>query len=1118
MWRVLFLAAVCCVQPILAQLQTLGFAPVDSDFSKTLGRLILVSANPHQLHIYNPSVPVDTTVALSDAPFKLAVSADGLRAAVLHIGKITIVNLATAQVEKVLTAAVTDYTHVVLGSEYLYIMPDVSIRIATGAATTSSNVPLSDFMEGAVSHPNGKWIYSTQGKFDISTGGINYLRDWVQIGACAPLRYIDGASKIATGCGSVFEVSADPATDMRYVGRLADVHSRFNAFADGTAKHRVAAVRKSTTEKPDADTEVELYETNHFTLAGRRTMPTFGSGPAARPAHIQRVFFDEDATQLITVVFSKDVFGVTQSHGVVVLASSTSGAGCSYSLSKSAVAAPAAGLSDQVLLTTRPDCISEATTASTWIKLASPSWAGGNMTYKFLVEANTTGSSRSGTVTFAPGQSVTVMQAASANSGPITRLPYTPIRTEYSRQLDRLILISNEPPLLHIHDPSAGIGVAIALSKPPVALSVSRDGKFAAVGHDGLITYVNLATATVQQEFRVRHDMAELALAPQGYIHFTVAWENDGLKTLAMATGALTTSEAFQSEHAPVQIGPSGGFLYLLTDRPTKWDIRAGLPKLVATAPVDDVCAPLEFTPDGSLAYDQCGRVLYTSDKPVQDLLLKLTLRAGFSGISYSAALRRLAFLLRYDGQNNVVPPELYFTDDENYEVLGVLTMPEYPGTQAAGEAISVFWSPDSRKLYTVIKATGQATVANNHAVYTITRGQPGPWCTFALNSSQANVAAAGGSGLVGVTTAPSCTWSATTNAPWLRIVGGSPGHGPELIGYAADLNPTTSVRTATITIGTASFSVVQAPGSDALCKFAVTPPSISAGAANQSGALQLTAASTSCAWTAKSSASWAEVYPLSGMGAAAIAYTIYPNFTSVQRTATFTIAGKTVSITQPGAAGTANERFAKMLYFNLLGRMPTPAEIVLQVSAIRATSRAQVAANFFNTAEFNLGGRFIAGLYVGLLNRDAEYSGYLFQRNAMLSGAIAQSALVSNFMSSAEYGLRYGNPSNPEFVRLLYRHILLREAADSEVAFHAANLQAGMTRVTLASNFLNTREFREGTQARLNAFLLFASLMMREPSQAEHGARIAELQAGKTILQAIQEITSSQEFAELLN
>src|SRR5688572_28283274 len=137
---------------------------------------------------------------------------------------------------------------------------------------------------------------------------------------------------------------------------------------------------------------------------------------------------------------------------------------------------------------------------------------------------------------------------------------------------------------------------------------------------------------------------------------------------------------------------------------------------------------------------------------------------------------------------------------------------------------------------------------------------------------------------------------------------------------YSADLNPTSSTRTATITVGTATFTVTQAAGSNSLCNFGLTSSTVSAVPASQSGTLQLTAASASCSWTASSNASWAEVYPLSGAGAASINYTIYPNFTTVERTAIITVAGITVTITQAGAAGSANERFVKLLYFNLLG------------------------------------------------------------------------------------------------------------------------------------------------------------------------------------------------------
>ena len=48
-------------------------------------------------------------------------------------------------------------------------------------------------------------------------------------------------------------------------------------------------------------------------------------------------------------------------------------------------------------------------------------------------------------------------------------------------------------------------------------------------------------------------------------------------------------------------------------------------------------------------------------------------------------------------------------------------------------------------------------------------------------------------------------------------------------------------------------------------------------------------------------------------------------------------------------------------------------------------------------------GGRFIAGLYVGLPGRDAEYDGWLFQRNALATGGATPPGLVLNFLNSSD-------------------------------------------------------------------------------------------------------------------
>ncbi len=72
-------------------------------------------------------------------------------------------------------------------------------------------------------------------------------------------------------------------------------------------------------------------------------------------------------------------------------------------------------------------------------------------------------------------------------------------------------------------------------------------------------------------------------------------------------------------------------------------------------------------------------------------------------------------------------------------------------------------------------------------------------------------------------------------------------------------------------------------------------------------------------------------------------------------------------------------------------GEWPSPSEIAFQVQNGFGAGRSGLASAFLNSEEFNIGGRFSAGLYVGLLNRDAEFGGWLFQFFYMDGGKIAR-------------------------------------------------------------------------------------------------------------------------------
>src|SRR5215471_10566781 len=72
-------------------------------------------------------------------------------------------------------------------------------------------------------------------------------------------------------------------------------------------------------------------------------------------------------------------------------------------------------------------------------------------------------------------------------------LSFRPAAAAYSKALDRIILVSGNPNVLHIYDPVSGSDLKVSLTQPPLSLSLSPDGLHAAVGHDGLISYVNLS-------------------------------------------------------------------------------------------------------------------------------------------------------------------------------------------------------------------------------------------------------------------------------------------------------------------------------------------------------------------------------------------------------------------------------------------------------------------------------------------------------------------------------------------------------------------------------------------------------------------------------------------------
>lgn len=289
-----------------------------------------------------------------------------------------------------------------------------------------------------------------------------------------------------------------------------------------------------------------------------------------------------------------------------------------------------------------------------------------------------------------------------------------------------------------------------------------------------------------------------------------------------------------------------------------------------------------------------------------------------------------------------------------------------------------------------------------------------------------------------------------------------------------------------------------------------------------EKGKIRITTSPAGCAWNSSSDSAWLQVFPLTGSGNADLSYTVYPNLSVRPRSAKILVNGSVLPVNQGQAIEPENVRFIAALYFATFGRYPTANEASFHLNSM-GSDRAAKAADFFTSAEFNFQGRFIAGVYLGILGRLPEYGGWFFQRNAVAqAGAGAQQALAANFLQSQEFLQRNPGLTSEQFIRFLYQSILGRPASQAEVNWQTSMLGNGniTARAQKATEFLNVPEYSARTGPDLLANLIYFVFLQRAPTAEEFTAMRARIPTGATKQQLtpiIREILESAEYRKLL-
>ncbi|WP_395404397.1 PKD domain-containing protein [Pseudoduganella sp. UC29_106] len=126
-------------------------------------------------------------------------------------------------------------------------------------------------------------------------------------------------------------------------------------------------------------------------------------------------------------------------------------------------------------------------------------------------------------------------------------LPFTPLAARYSKALDKAVMVSSGPDALRIVDPFSGLIKSVVLPGAYKAMSLSADGKLAAVLHEGSVTLVDLQTASVVRTSATNGSQTEVMLTDSGVAYLAGQtggqWYSPSVSALNTRTGeAIATS------------------------------------------------------------------------------------------------------------------------------------------------------------------------------------------------------------------------------------------------------------------------------------------------------------------------------------------------------------------------------------------------------------------------------------------------------------------------------------------------------------------------------------------------------------------------------------------------
>ncbi|WP_462159435.1 DUF4214 domain-containing protein [Pseudoalteromonas sp. GB56] len=188
---------------------------------------------------------------------------------------------------------------------------------------------------------------------------------------------------------------------------------------------------------------------------------------------------------------------------------------------------------------------------------------------------------------------------------------------------------------------------------------------------------------------------------------------------------------------------------------------------------------------------------------------------------------------------------------------------------------------------------------------------------------------------------------------------------------------------------------------------------------------------------------------------------------------------------------------FIRQMYRDLVSELWSEELLTQEILELVATSsRGAWAASLLQNEEYISTQTPVTRLYESAFLRMPNYSGWQYWQGRFEDG-VSITTIANRFAQSSEFISRYGMLSDEEYVDLIFHNVLGRTATESGKNYWVSRLESGTSRGVMLAAFSNSEEKVRLSKNKVNASVLYHTLLMRSGTQSELNGRESELMQG---------------------